>query len=215
MPDNAIMCGLPAALSVIVKAPVLVPVAVGAKVTGRVQLAPAATVVPHASASAKSPLVATPEIVSTAVPLLVRVMFCAGLVVITFCPEKVKLADESVTRGAVPVPDNAMLCGLPAALSVIVTAPVLVPVTVGLNVTLMAQLTPAATGLTQLLVWAKSPLATMLEMVNPISPELVTVTVWAALVVPTNCPPNDNVEGRTVGFVPNSPNTPTPLVVPT
>ena len=91
-----------------------------------------------------------------------------------------------MTRGAVPVPDNAILCGLPAALSEIVTAPVLVPVTAGLNVTLMTQLTPAATGLAQLLVWAKSPLAAMFEMVNPMSPELVSVTVWAALVVLTN-----------------------------
>jgi hypothetical protein len=65
---------------------------------------------------------------------------------------KVKLVAESVTLGDVPVPDNAIVCGLPAALSVIVTAPVLVPVTVGLNVTLMAQLVPATTGLMQLLV---------------------------------------------------------------
>ena len=133
---------------------------------GRVQLAPEATVLPHVSASAKSPLLATPVIVSTAVPLLVNVMIWAALGVETNCPEKVKTPGESVTRGAVPVPDNAIMCGLPAALSEIVKAPVLAPVAVGVNVTLMAQLAPAATGLTQLLVCEKSPLAARFETIK-------------------------------------------------
>ena len=44
-----------------------------------------------------------------------------------------------------PVPVRLTMCGLPAALSVIVTAPVWVPVSVGVNLTLILQLDPAAT----------------------------------------------------------------------
>lgn len=40
----------------------------------------------------------------------------------------------------VPVPVNVTTCGLPPALSVIVIAPLLVPVVVGVNVTLIVQL---------------------------------------------------------------------------
>jgi hypothetical protein len=51
---------------------------------------------------------------------------------------------ESVTPGAVAVPVRETVCGLPAALSVTLTAAVRVPVAVGLNVTLVVQLLPAA-----------------------------------------------------------------------
>jgi hypothetical protein len=45
-----------------------------------------------------------------------------------------------------PVPDSATLCGLPEALSARVTAPVLAPPAVGVNVTLIKQLPLGATG---------------------------------------------------------------------
>ena len=44
-----------------------------------------------------------------------------------------------------PVPVRLTMCGLPAALSVIVTAPVRIPVALGVNLTLILQLDPAAT----------------------------------------------------------------------
>src|SRR5437870_4396548 len=88
-----------------------------------------------------------------------------------------------------PLPLRLICCGLPAALSVIETAAVLEPVAVGLNVTLMAQLAPAATVLPQLLVWVKSPplvpVMPMAEMVSGAVPEFVRVTVFGAVVVPT------------------------------
>jgi hypothetical protein len=43
-----------------------------------------------------------------------------------------------------PVPVKLAACGLPAALSVIVIAPVRVPGAVGVNVTLIVQFDPAA-----------------------------------------------------------------------
>jgi hypothetical protein len=52
---------------------------------------------------------------------------------------------DKVTAGAVPVPVRAAVWGLFAALSVMVTLADLAPVAVGLNVTLMEQLAPAAT----------------------------------------------------------------------
>jgi hypothetical protein len=48
VPERATVCGLPAALSVIVTIADRAPVAVGVKVTAIVQVAPAATLVPQA-----------------------------------------------------------------------------------------------------------------------------------------------------------------------
>src|SRR3990172_5284250 len=66
------------------------------------------------------------------------------------------------------------------------TAPLRAPVAVGVKVTLMVQLAPAARLAAQVVVRAKSPLATMLLMVRDAPPGLVKVTSCAALVVPTS-----------------------------
>jgi hypothetical protein len=58
-----------------------------------------------------------------------------------------------------------------------VTAPVLVPVVVGLNVTLMVQLALAATLEPQVLIWEKSPLTVMLVMLRATLPVLLSVTL--------------------------------------
>ena len=62
-------------------------------------------------------------------------------------------------------------------MSAIVTLPVLVPVAVGLKVTLTAQLALAATLEPQVLVSEKSPLAVMLEIVSEALPVSVRVTL--------------------------------------
>src|SRR6266566_2903572 len=91
-----------------------------------------------------------------------------------------------------PVPLRATDCGLPDALSVIVTLALRLPVAVGVKVTLMVQEAPAASVLELLghvLVWAKSPalvpVRAMLLMVRDPVPLLVSVTVCAALVALT------------------------------
>ena len=86
-------------------------------------------------------------------------------------------------RGAAPVPDSATVVGLFVALLVTVRLPVRVPDAVGVNVTLTVQEPPAAIDVPQLLVCAKSPVAATLETDAAAVPVLVTVTVWAALVV--------------------------------
>jgi len=74
-------------LSVTVRVPVRVPDAVGLKVTLTLQLAPAATELPHVFVSEKSPPfvpeMATAVTVSGAVPVLLRVMAWEALVVLT------------------------------------------------------------------------------------------------------------------------------------
>src|SRR5438874_2124413 len=90
------------------------------------------------------------------------------------------------------VPLKGTLCGLPDALSLMDKLAVRVPVAVGVKVTLTVHEAPAASVLGligQLLVWAKSlalvPVSPMLVMVRAPVPLLVSVTVWAALLVPT------------------------------
>src|SRR5713226_350859 len=94
---------------------------------------------------------------SVPVPVLVSVTLCAALVVPVSWLPKVKLVLDNETAGATevtPLPVKPMVCGLPLALSVIATLAVLVPVAVGVNVTVMAQFVLAATVLPQVLVCA-------------------------------------------------------------
>jgi len=86
--------------------------------------------------------------------------------------------------GASPVPVSLTSCGLVPALSLKVSAPVTAPRLLGLNVTLTVQLVPAASELPQLLVWLKSPLATIEPMESGPEPELVSFTDLDALAVP-------------------------------
>ncbi len=99
-------------------------------------------------------MVAMLLMLSVAVPLLVSVTACAALVVPTCWLLKVRVLLDNVTAGAIPVPLRLTLCGLFGALSVIDSVPVRVPVTVGVKVTLIVQLAPAATEVPHVFVWA-------------------------------------------------------------
>jgi len=74
VPLSDTCCGLAAALSVKVIAPVSVPAAAGVKVTEIVQLALAARLVPQVLASAKLPEAAMPLIESAPAPVFVKVI---------------------------------------------------------------------------------------------------------------------------------------------
>jgi hypothetical protein len=127
-----------------------------------------------------------PVMLKAVVPTLVRVTFLALLVVPMAWVENVKLTGESFA--VVPIPLSITFCGLPAALSLMLTAAVRVPLAVGLNVTLTLQLAPAANELPQVWVCAKFPalvpVIAMLLMVKLVVPVFLRVTVLAALVVP-------------------------------
>jgi len=84
VPLSAIMCGLPVALSKMLRVPVLVPGARGLKVTARAQIAPALTVVPQVLVWEKSPLTVMLEIASEALPALPSMTVRALLLVPTF-----------------------------------------------------------------------------------------------------------------------------------
>src|SRR5256712_3397797 len=153
IPLTGTFCGLPAALSVTLSAALRVPLAVGLKVTLIVQLAPAANELPHVWVWAKSPalvpVIATPLMLREVVPTFVIVAVFAALVVPMATVPKFKLVGESFAD--VPIALRVTFCGLPAALSVTLSAALRVPLAVGLKVTLIVQLAPVANELPQ--VW--------------------------------------------------------------
>src|SRR5438132_1371591 len=186
-PVRLTVCGLPEVLSVARRLPVRVPDAVGENVTLMAQFPPTATELPQLSVSAKSPLVEIVVIAKAAEPVFVSVTVCAALVVPTVWLAKVSEAGErlAVVVDAVPVPVRPAVCGLPGALSVTLQLPVPVPTRRSSDLTLMAQFPPTATELPQLSVSAKSPLVEIVVIAKAAEPVFVSVTVCAALVVPT------------------------------
>jgi hypothetical protein len=166
VPVRLTVCGLLLALSVIVRVPVRVPPARGVKVTLIVQLALGVSELGHALVWAKSPLTLMMREVNAALPLLLRVTVCGGLVVETVCPAKVRLVVERLTTGASPVPLRVTFWGLLLALSVSASVPLRAPLAVGVKVTLMVQLAPGDSEIGQELVWAKSPLTLKVRGVN-------------------------------------------------
>ena len=107
----------------------------------------------------------------------------------------VRLEGVTLATGAVatPVPVRLIVCGLPVALSAIVSVADRDPGALGVNVMLMVQLELGVTGL---LVVQVVPLATT-NSVLPVEgadvnvrlpvPLFITVTLCALLVVPTGC----------------------------
>jgi hypothetical protein len=161
-----------------VTTPVLVPAAVGLKVTLSVQLALAARLAPQVSVWEKSPLALMLVMLRVALPVLLRVTVRAPLLVPTGCAGKVKETGETLATGAVPVPvrlTDWVVAGL--SLSVMVNEPLLEPLAVGVKVTLRVQLALAARLAPQVLVWEKSPLALMLVMLRVALPVLLRVTL--------------------------------------
>ncbi len=156
VPVRLTECGLPEALSETVTAALRMPFAVAVNVTLTEQLAPGATLAPQVLVCAKSlllvPVVAMLVMVSAASPAFERVKDLGALEVLTCWFPNERLVGERLTAGAVPVPVRLTICGLPLASSVTVIAPLLVPVAVGVKVTLIAQFPPAATELPQELV---------------------------------------------------------------
>lgn len=165
-----------------------VPVAPGVKVMLIMQLFPAFTDVQGLFEMLKSfkfvPPIDAPETLRVAVPVFCTVTFCAELVLPTNCPEKVRGDGDNVAAAAGPLPVRLTVCGLFPALSVIVSVPVRVPDTVGVNVTLMVQLPFAATEVPHVLFGvAKSPEVAMLVIVTALLVKLLSVTDCGELVV--------------------------------
>src|SRR5215472_16801392 len=98
VPVRLTVCGLPLALSVIVRVAVNVPVPVRAKLTEIVQLPPALRLDPHPLVTMYlGELAVILVIVTTDVPVLVMITFWLGLVVLKICWLKVRVVGERVT----------------------------------------------------------------------------------------------------------------------
>jgi hypothetical protein len=155
-----------------------------------------------AALTAKSPRLAplTPALRSIATDWwLVTVTVCGLLAMPSATAPKATLAGETVTA-LVPVPLRLTVCEPLAALSSIVSVPVRAPPTVGVKVTEMLQLFPAARLSPQLLVCPKSPVVVMPTMVSVVFPLLLSFTVFAAPVVPTGTDPNFSAVGEADAF---------------
>jgi hypothetical protein len=118
----------------------------------------------------------------------------------TATPENVRVLVER--EALEPVPVKVTVWGLPLALSVMVRVPLTVPVAVGVKVTLIEQVPPAAMPVPQVLVSAKLLLTVMPEKVSSAVPELVTVTDCAALVTFTPLERVRLLEDRLIAGVP-------------
>lgn len=66
---------------------------------------------------------------------------------------KVRLLGATTATGATPLPVRVTVCGLPLALSVMVSVPGREPVAVGVKVILKVQFAPAASAEPQSFVW--------------------------------------------------------------
>src|SRR5207247_2510692 len=125
--------------------------AVGVKVTLMVQVPPAAKVaglmgqaLAPVLVAAKSPEAANELIVKAAAPVFVSVTVIAALVVASSWLPKSRLVGANPTPGAVPFPLSVMICGLPPASSAFPTRRSSDLEAVGVKVTLMVQVPPAA-----------------------------------------------------------------------
>src|SRR5579862_5023410 len=147
-------CGLPGALSVSTSVALAAPLEfthAGVNVAFIVQLAFTAIVTfapRHASelmakSAAFAPVMLTAENCSAPVPLFVVVIVTGELVVCTAWFPKLTLAGKIEIPACVAVPLMATVCGLPDALSAMLTIAVREPVAVGENVALTWQLVPA------------------------------------------------------------------------
>ena len=147
------------------------------------------------------PVSARLVLLKAALPVLLRVTVCTVLVLPTAWLPKARLVGERLTTAAVPVPERLTLCGLPRALSVMLSEAVRLPLAEGVNVTLIVQWAPAASDLPQVLVSAKLlplvPVRARLVMLKAALPVFLRVTVCAVLVVPTCWLPKARLVGLT------------------
>src|SRR5438552_16287277 len=100
VPLRFAVCGLPPALSTIVRVPVALPLTMGWNVTLIVQFAAAGKPAGQLFVCANGRLVVMLEILRLAVPVFVNVTGCGALVVPTSRGEKLRLAGDRAAAGA-------------------------------------------------------------------------------------------------------------------
>jgi hypothetical protein len=192
-PLNATLCGLPVAVDTTVTLPAYAATLAGAKLTLIAQLALAASEARQVCVTPKPvPLGVIDVMPRLALPVLVSVIVFAALVVPVVWLPNVRLVGFNVTAGAgaaVPLPVNATLCGLPAALDGMPSVALRAVSAAGVKVTLIVQFAPGATDAPLQFVDANSPALVPVTVIVPrvrvALPVFEIATVFAALVVPT------------------------------
>jgi len=140
---------------------------------------------------------------SAPAPLFVIVTVCAELDVPASCPPKLILVGEMEIDGCVALPLSATVCGLPAALSEMltladrdVTAPA-----VGVNITFTVHVAPPRKLGGQLFDCAKlfafRPDTLMLFTASEADPVFNSVIACTGLAIPTLCAPKFKLAGDT------------------
>jgi hypothetical protein len=113
VPDRLTVCGLPLALSAMLSEAASVPTTEGVNITAIVQLAPAASGLPHVLDSSKSlalvPVNVKLAILKAALPVLLKMTLCAALVV-SAGSSNARLVDDRLTTG----PPTVKFSGLEA-----------------------------------------------------------------------------------------------------
>ena len=197
-PVKPTVWGLPGASSAIVTEAVLLPSAVGVKVTLMLQVPLGARDEPHVLFSPKSPTLAPATLMELKFtglkPVFETVMDCPALVFPTGSLPNPSVGTESCTTASPPLPESETLCGVPGALSVKEREALRVPFAVGAKLILIWQLAATATLPWQLLVSRKSPefvpvIATFDKFSGPV-PLFVSVRLCGELVVPSGCAAN-------------------------
>jgi hypothetical protein len=133
---------------------------------------------------AKAPVIVMLVIVSAVVLLFASVEVSGALVVPIVVVGNVNFVGVTETP-VTPLPLKVMVWGLFVALSVIVTAPVTIPVFVGVKVTEMVQFLPALRVVPQVFVCAKGAAVAMLVIFRVAVPVLASVAFFMAVVLPT------------------------------
>jgi hypothetical protein len=180
-------CGLPLALSVMVRVALRAPSPDGVKVTLTVTLPPAGTLMGNVDGLMLNSVALAPDkvaldTVSVPLPVLVTVTVSVFDVFTGWLPKLTDAGVELKLGAVVPVPVRINACGLPLALSDIVRVALRAPSPAGVKVTLTVTLLPAGTlignvdGL-KLNSAALAPDKAALDIVSVALPVLVTVTV--------------------------------------
>jgi len=214
IPVKETNCGLSAALSLTETAPILREFIGGDHLTVMVQDFPAPRFVSQLFVSEKAaPVIPMPVMLNVVLPKLVSVgvptVSHSHPTLFTFLQAKVRLVADKVAFGPenTTLPLKATDCGLPGALSVTKSVPFIVSEVLGVKVTVTMQFAPDARVEPQVLVSPKLALAAILTMLSVAVPELLSVTVCAALVVPTASKPKVRsvTDKVTLGVPPTDP----------
>jgi hypothetical protein len=202
VPLSVMASGEFGALLVRVTEPLTAPAVVGANIALNAADLPAAMlngVLMPVVLNPAPPTVAA-EIVTVAVPLLVRLIVCELLVPVTTFP-KAALDGVAVSCGWVAMPLRAIVNGELGALLMIEMLPVGLPAEVGANCAVNDVLSPAprVTGVASPVMLKPDPDALACEMVTFADPEFVNVIVCDPL-LPTATEPKLTLPGLAVSW---------------